>query len=513
MKEECRVVALALDDESKCKGEFCQYSINLGQDWLHTCRSIAPDQVSAVEAQLVTMRQSSQVSAGDCGREAREFIERGCPRSADCAQAAQHWATRCGTQATPLVVRMIEKRVERSTQTPTKLDVTSCEQIFAEITKTTECGNDFECQEKVEQFNAYQTRCTTPGAPIPVEQGLKQALLLDSAKQPPKAIFVSEGTFAAKQNRLMLDGGKGFVVGVGDQVVPSVKLLISALDSSEFALPIKLARISPGRKSAFELRVGRVAAPDASTLFRRFPSLRFEGQPEAEKHAAANRAIEKLNQVVTKTAQEEILAGLVGVLGDAAIAEDDSEFREQIARADKHLSPAFAKLAVAKRQRLPSPRDPKDRVAFARRNWLHPFADVNAEGNVELGAVTGAVLANVEVLLPKSFEAYRKEIDLTVGLARRTLPNAIESELKGAVATRAKECADARESARALEKQLLDCGFAIKACDGDGLEGTTEKLDQALHDQELARARLRSATLSLEKGPDKKLEKAIAGCP
>jgi len=511
IKDECRTVAEALIPEANCHGEFCQYSLNLGQDWLNTCKSIAPDQVNAVEQLVATMKTSAETSAGECGREGQVLIERGCPNAADCTEVAQHWATRCGEHATPLTVHMIEKQVERNTQAPVKLDVTSCDQIFAKVTETTECSDDFDCQDKLDRLRAYETRCTTPGAPVPLERGLKQALLLQSAKQPV-AVPVSEARFAAKDNRLMLDDNKGFVVGVGDQVVPSVKLLINTLDDSEFALPVKLARVFEGKKSPFELRLGRVAAPNASTLFKRFPSLRFEGQREAQKHAAANRAITKLNEVVAKTGDQEVLEGLVVVLGDAALVEDDQEFRDEIRKADQHLSRAFAKLGRAKRQLLPSPKEPRERVAFARRNWSHPFADVTASGTVEPGAATPAIFANVEVLLPKSFEAYRKEMDFTVGRARRKLQGAFEKELKDQANALAKQCAEQKSKAQGLERQLLECAFAIRACEGDKLEAATETLDQALHDHEVARAKVHASTLNLEQGPDQKLAKAIAAC-
>lgn len=511
IKDECGIVREAVAAETKCQGELCQYGVNLGTDWLRTCRTIAPDQVSVVEQHVATMRQNTGQSAGQCGREAEQLIERGCPQAADCAEVAQAWATRCGEHATPLVVTMIEKRVERNNQAPIKLDTTSCDQIFAEVTKTTECSDDFDCQEKVDKLHAYQTRCATPGAPIPLENAFKQALLLEAAKQPAKGIPVNEGQFAPKENRLLLEDKKGFVVGVGNQVVPSVKLLMTTLDDSEFALPVKLARIFKGKKTPFELRLGRVAAPDAATLFRRFPSLRFEGQSEAQKLAAANRAIAKLNEVVTKTAQPEILAGLVTVMTDAAATQDDAEFREEVRKADKHLARAFGELARAKRKLLPSPRDPKGRVAFARRSWSNPFADVTAQGSVQMGAATPAVFADVAVLLPKSFAAYREDMDMTVGRARRKLQNAFERDLKNAATARANECAKTKKSVLTLEQQALDCAFSLEQCNGDQIEENTEKLDQAIHDHEVARAKLRLAILDLEK-PDKKIEKALERC-
>jgi hypothetical protein len=512
IKEECGLVQQALAPETECKGEICEYAVNLAKDWLNTCKTIAPDQVSAVNQTLAALQQRARESAGECGREATLLVDRGCPEAADCAEVAQKWATRCADLATPLVVRMIEKQVERNTQTPTKLDVTSCDQMFAEVTKTTECSNDFDCQEKVDQLRAYQARCATPGAPIPLEQALKEAKLLWAAKQPQTGIPVSEAKFAAKQNRLMLGDGKGFVVAVGDQVVPTVKLLIATLDNSEFALPLQMARIFTGKKTPFELRLGRLAAPDAATLFRRFPSLSFEGQSQALKLAAANRAIANLNQVVTKTAQNEILAGLIAVLGDAAITQDDAEFREEIGKADKHLSRTLARLAREKRQRLPSPREPKDRVAFARRNWSHPFSDVNANGEVEVGAATMALFANVEVLLPKSFEAYREEMDFSVGRARRKLQKAFEEELKSAANSRAQQCAKTQQAVLGIEKQLLDCAFAIKACEGEDLEEAGERLDRALDAHDQARVDLELSVLNLENGPDKKLSAAVARC-
>lgn len=517
VKQECKVVVNVLEGERTCSGDLCQHAINLGQDWLKTCRDFEKAQVPAVEKLVSTFRERLKVSGGECAFTGAELIDKGCPEAEDCAVYAQRWATHCSDHASPLIVRMIEKQVESSTQTPIKLDTTSCPEIFAKVTESVECGNDFECEEKLAELRDYQARCTDPNRPVPLDDAIKEALLLRSAKQAPPAVLVKEARFGPEKGRLLLDDASGFVISVGDQPAPNVNILIKTLRDSEYVLPITIARVFSDGTNRHYLRIGAVDAPDPATFFRRFPSLKLAGQAEALKSDAANASITKLNDVVKHLDQQEVaLAGLIASLTAALPIQDDKEFQAEVAKADKHLVRVFERLATTKRQKLPKPyvKDEKmrDRVAYARRSWLQPFADVNARGQVELGATTPAVLIDVEELLPISFAAYHENMDGTIGKALRSLEAKYENGLIDRAQTLADSCAATRKSMQTTEQELLACAFGIDKCEEGTIDKMGAQLDEAAGVLEQARAKVEVAVLELEKPPKGKLEQSIEAC-
>ncbi len=518
VKDECKLVVPVLEGEQKCSGDLCQHAINLGEDWLNTCHGFEPSQVPKVQQLVDTFKSRVKVSGGECAYEGMQLIDKGCPSAADCAVTAQKWATKCSKHASPLVVSMIEKQVERSTQTPIELDTTSCEEMFAKLTASTGCGNDFECEEKLGALKQYQLRCVDPNAPQPLDHAVKQALLVQAAsKEPPSPIPVKEAKFAPQKGRLLLDDKSGFVVAVGDQPAPNVRLLVKTLHDSQYVLPVRLARIFSDESNRHELRLGSIDVPDAETFFRRYASLKLQGQDEALKSYAANRAISKLNEVVKVLDQQQAaLKGLIAAMSAARDVQDDPEFRTEVAKADKHLARVFERLAAAKRSKLPRANvrgeRMRDRVAYARRSWQQPFADVNAEGRVELGATSPAVLVDTAALFPISFAAYRQGMDGTIGKALRTLEEAHESTLIGQAQKLADACTEKRTTAAQLEDKLLACAFGVMSCANAEAQKTGKELDQAVSAHEAAQADLQMALLELENPPKGKLAQAVDSC-
>src|SRR5690606_37979616 len=169
---ECKLVANVLEKEQNCSGDLCRHAVNLSQDWLKTCREFEPAQLPRVEQLAAGFENRAGVSGGECAFEGVQLIDKGCPEAADCALVAQTWATKCSEHASPLVVSMIEKQVERETETPITLDTTSCEETFAKLTKSTECGNEFDCEEKVTKLKQYQVRCVDPRRPLPLDNAV-----------------------------------------------------------------------------------------------------------------------------------------------------------------------------------------------------------------------------------------------------------------------------------------------------------------------------------------------------
>jgi hypothetical protein len=282
-------------------------------------------------------------------------------------------------------------------------------------------------------------------------------------------------------------------------------------------LPIRIARIFSDPSNRHELRVGAILVADAASFFRRFPSLELEGQLEAETSDIANAAIGQLNEVVkTLDRQPSALAGLIKTFAAARDIQDDAEFKAEVEKADKHLARVFQRLATDKRAQLPKPHGGgdamRDRVAYARRSWKQPFADVTPQGSVELGAASPAVQIDVEALLPLSFAAYRDGMDGTIGKALRPLEDKYEAELDARAQTLADACVEQREEMQKLEGQLLSCAFGVKTCDDKTVEQTSASLDEAVASHDEMRARLEVALLELAQAPQGKLKQKLGAC-
>jgi len=517
VQQECGLVLEVLRGEQTCSGDLCQHAINLGEDWLKTCAKLEPSRSAEVQKLVGTYQNRSKQSGGECAFQGEQLIAKGCPAQQDCAVFAQGWATKCSEHASPLVVRMIEKQVTSSTQKTIQLDTTSCPEIFAKLTSAATCGNDFECEGQVAALKNYQARCVDPNQPQPLDDAIQQAILLTSAKQKPPAFLVNDARFAPEKGRLLLADGSGFVISVGDLRTPNVNLFIKALRASEYVSEIKLARVFSDAAHQNYLRIGAIDAADPETFFRRFPTLALAGQSEALNGYAANAAIQKLNEVVKQLDQQETaLAGLLAAFGGAEPFQTDADFAAEVAKADKHLARVFERLAAAKRAKLPKPNVRGEamsaRVAFARRSWLKPFADVTPDGRVELGAVSPAVLIDVAALLPLSFAAYRENMDGSIGKARRPLEAKYEAELERQVRAQIGVCVGEYEQIAEHERALLACAFGMNTCPPSVIESTGKLLDEAVARREHARAELELAVASLEKPPQGKLEGQLTNC-
>ncbi|HEY6723012.1 MAG TPA: hypothetical protein VI197_03245 [Polyangiaceae bacterium] len=534
LAQDCKLVADALRGEQSCSGALCQHGITLANDWLRLCASIEEARVPEVNQLVAKLEERSKVSGGECAYQGEQLISKGCPAEQDCAVAAQLWATSCASHTSPLVVRMIEKQVSRSTQKPVQLDTTPCATVLAKLTETTSCGNDFECAEKVKGLGEYRARCVDASLPQPLDDALKQALLLLSAKQAPPAILVQEARFPPEKGRLLLDDSSGFVAAVGDQHVPNVNLFIKVLRDSEFVLPIKLARIFAENNRHY-LRVGAIDADDPETFFRRFPSLALVGQRAALNGEAANTVIARLNDLVKhlrepkrgflgiasssldpERLQEATLAFLLSALAPAAPLEGDTEFQAELAKADKYLVSIFDRLAASKRARLPKPsvreEAMRERVAFARRAWQHPLLDVTPNGVVALGATNPALFVDIEALLPVSFAAYREGIDGSIGKALRKLEAPLEAELQSQARTRAEACVAKRQELLELERTLLACSFGVESCPAELIENTSTQLDETVNAHTTSRMELAAAVASLDGPAEGKLAQLAASC-
>lgn len=534
LEQECKLVIDVIRGERGCSGDLCEHAINLANDWLEACAGLEKRRAPEVKQLLAKLEQRRKVSGGECAFQGEELITKGCPAGEDCVDVAQRWATSCSNHASPLVVRMIEKQVSRSTQKTVRLDTTPCATVLAKLTQTTSCGNEFECQEKVAGLHEYQARCVDANQPQPLDAAVKQATLLVSAGQQSPGILVRETRFAPEKGRLLLEDASGFVVALGDRLTPNVNLFIKTLRESEFVLQIKLARVFAENNQHY-LRVGSIEAADPEIFFRRFPSLTLVGQREALNGEAANAAIAKLNDLVKHMNQPQ--KGIVGLVSGVMSAEDmqratlqfllsalthaealqtDAEFKVEIGKADKHLVRIFERLAAAKRAKLPKSTargaEMRERVAFARRSWQQPLCDVSSSGQVELGATNPAVFADIETLLPVSFAAYRKAVDGSIGKALRKLEGPSETELQNQARARAEACAAKRQELIELERTLLACAFGIERCAAELVENTGQQLDEAVSAYAKIRAELAAAMGSLEAAPEGKLAQSAAAC-
>src|SRR5690606_32757796 len=121
-------------------------------------------------------------------------------------------------------------------------------------------------------------------------------------------------------------------------------------------------------------------------------------------------------------------------------------------------------------------------------------------------------LADVETLLPISFQAYRESMDGTVGKALRKLEHQYESDLSEKARRLADACVAQVTSANQHERQLLSCAFKVHQCTDAEIEKSNTLLDQAIEARESARAKLEVQLLELGGPPSGELEQKVRAC-
>jgi hypothetical protein len=480
--DECVEVLRWVREESRCKGSTCVHARDLAREWQARCPAITDKgevDHADVEGLLSQYEARSKEDPTPCGAEAEEMLKNGCGKDKTCQSTAESWATRCGkSDATPLLIRMIERSVERKLPEPrrVKLDTRSCEDLQGELRDSVKCGNQFECEGALRGLKSYRDRCESNGSRPTAQVAQYQLAVLAKAGQPtpPIPLLIGAASFSPKEHPTALADSLGLVTAVCETPVKTAEEYLAA------------RRVCKDGKLVFtgivkeqgdpRARLGTLDLPSDGVLLARLPSMVIAGEAELREKQALAALGPELNRVIElgKRSPGEALPALLQVLQPyRLVLKKSATLRKSLGVRDEGLVPIFQELGKRKQAASKAKMERPMLLGFVQRSRERLLADVKESGEVEAGAPGPFDWLETAELLPLSTEALLGSMKLAVAQARAIRVDKRTSDLARSYAmAQIQVCGEAYRSVTEAKQGLVKCALGIETCD----EGRTQQI-------------------------------------
>lgn len=484
---ECEEVRKWVVGEASCKAAMCAHGRDLARDWLARCSKLTPDGYDAVKASSEKLEAAAGEASTACGKDLEAILSNGCGTDTTCAETAQGWATRCAkAEGTPLVLRMLERSVERKLTEPGdfSLDSRSCDELKAFMLEGMGCAQQFACQDMVKRVEMYRSRCERSERPT-VGVAMAQLSIIAGAMQPAAPIPVQPTPAKVTSSELPLalaDGTGAALMMCNERPADLVKYVAARRACEGGAITFAKAVIA-GRE--LEVRMGAIEFPNDSVFMARFPSLLLAGERElrdkedlAAIEAGLTKAVSLVQAGNTLEAAFELFKAATS---HVPAIRRSAQIRAAFTSRDEALAPALreigkAKSAVSSRGRMTT----TEFLVFVNRATTRPFADMSQAFSVQPGMVTPAVTLDTMSFMPKSTEAYLTALrPVTQEASRKRMDAKLLNDTIVKGYDLAKACGAAQQTQRESEQGLIKCVFALDSCDSAKVEALTKASDAA----------------------------------
>jgi hypothetical protein len=499
--EECLEVLTWVKGEEKCKGALCVHARDLTKEWVARCRKLVKNNedvdVEEVEALLKKYTSKSREDPSFCGAEAETIVKEGCGKDKTCQATADSWGTRCGkSDATPLIVRILERAVERRLSEPKRvtLDIRSCDELQGTLAEAFHCGQQFACEEALGRLTTYQNRCLQSGARPPLLTAVYSLGIGHAAHQPtpPIAVLTQPSQIDPKVLATALADGSGAVLEVCDKRVFDVDAYLTERKGCEGGK--LLVAIASKEGGDTRLRLGALDYPGDVRFSARVPSLVVAGEAQLREKQAATALGAELDRVAQLAAQRpaEAVAALVKTLvPQAPLLRRSPALQRVLSARDGALAPAFRELGKAKvaasKGKLATPL----RVGFLTRAQTRLLADLRDDGQLEVGAFGALSSLDTTGLMPLSTAAHLEALKPVIRQASPRLIDGRTAAMAQTYATdQARTCGAAFKTLVEGEQKIVRCALAPEECDGGKLEAMLKASDDARAQIDQARAQI-----------------------
>ncbi|MFO0755325.1 MAG: hypothetical protein U0359_02465 [Byssovorax sp.] len=500
-KAECAHVLPWVKGEARCRASLCEHGRDLASEWMTRCPRYAPASASAEVRELRDkLAERATEKATECGKKLDDMLRSGCGGDdKTCQRSGQLWATRCAkAEATPLVMRILEKTIERKLDEPgdVSLDDRTCEELHADVVEASRCKDKFACADALTRVDAYRSRCESDEDRPTLATAVQEQAVVVGAGKPGVPILVRAGSAAVLPDELpvTLADGSGAVITLCDERASDLTRYMASRKSCTAGTMVVARAFKTAR--GVEVRSGSLDFPDEATFSARYPTIlaaREQDIRDKEELAALDGELGRLADL-SKTAAgvTDTFRGLARTLASHAPAlRRSAQFRQLLAARDDAFVPAFKELGKAKMAALKGKVAPADANGLIQRGKTRAYADVSLDGAVEIGVRTRATRLDLNGPLPRAMAAYTEA--MKTAKPRKLDKNTVKLAKSSGVAAAA-ICGAAEKKLQESKGALISCNFGLETCDDAKVGQLLKTVDEsrtaaesAYHDLDLAR--------------------------
>lgn len=500
-KAECAHVLEWVKGEEKCRASLCEHGRDLSREWLQRCPKFSGnDAVGSVKELEAKLGERATEKATDCGKAFDTMLASGCgDGDPTCKSEGQRWATRCGkSEATPLVMRLLEKTIERKLPEPAKieLDPRTCDELRADVAAVAACKDQFACAAALPRVETFQSRCHSDAERPTITTAVQLLTVLVGAGKPGEPILTRAGGAGILPDEapVVLADGSGAVITICDERASNFARYLAGRKACTGSKMVVARAFKTGR--GVEVRVGALDFPDDATFVARYPTIVGARETEARDKDEATALTVEVSKAADLAQSSAGAAEGYSLLARTLVAHAPGLRRSAALRAlvtaqDEALAPALKELGKAKVAALKGRVAAPDADGLIVRAKTRAFADVTPEGTVAIGAASRADRLDTTALLPRSMAAYLAA--LKPARPRKLDKNAVQAA-KSAGAAAAASCGGALRKLQDSKLALINCSFGLETCDAARASGLEKSVDEsrlaaeaAYHELDLAR--------------------------
>jgi hypothetical protein len=502
-KAECEHVLGWVKGEDACKASFCEHGRDLAGEWLTRCTNLAPPEaVATVRGLQGTLGGRTSEKPSDCARRYEDLVRDGCGEDKTCEATGQRWATRCAkSEGTPLVLRILQRTIERKMEQgadPLKLDHRTCEELRVDVMEAGRCKDRFVCADAIPKVTAYRDRCETeadrPSLAVAVAE---MTVLVGSGKPSVEPILINAGGSGLEPGQVpvMLEDKSGGVITVCEERASDLERYVNARRGCS-AGKMVVARAFQNPSHGVEVRAGSLDFPDDATFSARYPTIVGAGELELRDRELAAALGAELGKAADlgRTAAGAAEAGRMvakAAITHALAIKRSPAVRAVFAKHDGDLAPALREIARAKIAATKGKVAPADAAGLLNRGKTRAFADLAADGSVQIDAASRGFTLDTTTFLPRATESY-------FGVLKAARPRKVDAKTvkaeKARGTTEAQTCGAWIKKLSETKKALASCNFGLEPCDDakqaalvKGVDEARRSVESAFHSVETTR--------------------------
>src|SRR6185503_11562994 len=227
-----------------------------------------------------------------------------------------------------------------------------------------------------------------------------------------------------------------------------------------------VARAFKGARGV-EVRTGSLEFPDEATFSARYPTILAAKELEIRDKEEVAQFEAEVGKVVElagspATVPQAVVALVRAVNAHAPALKRSAPLRAALTRRDEALAPVLKEIGKTKAAATKGKIAALDLNGLIQRAETRAFADLAAEGSVQVGAVSRASRVDTTALLPRAMAGYGEALK---GVKPRKLATNVTRAASESGLGAAQACGAAEKKLQESKLALINCNFGLERCD------------------------------------------------